>query len=517
MKNILFIILFVWRMSSCNDFLEEQSQTEIRPSTVQDMEKLLEGEAYWTKEDGSVFSDITDIFTDDVTSKVVMDKMLKLKQKDRYKYQWSEMMFEDNGEGSDIRLWRIPYNYIKGANVILDYLDEVEDKLVTDADRREHIRGEAFVLRGFFHFCLVNFFGKPYNDGNPAENLGIPLKLNSGVDTDEYPKRATVSECYKQIETDLIKGTELMSIYRISASTKENRLDYLVGFALLSRMYLYMEDWDKTIQYADSVLNKNPNLLMFSENTGKNIYTGQSGNCENLWQMPANMSNYSSSGDTRMQIYPYSTSDDLINVYGEDLEPGERDFRIMGYDEDNESWPGYYGPAICYLKTGGEKHYDETGNNIIEIVEYLTLNKATIWTGIRNAEVYLNRAEAYIQKYIREGNVSYAQLALDDLNNLRHHRMNPDGFVVKQISDFADGQKLLEFCWRERRRELCGEGNHRWCDLRRQGMPEVRHVYLDNDTGMKTEYVLKQGDSRYTLPIPREVLDRNPGLEQNKY
>lgn len=62
-----------------------------------------------------------------------------------------------------------------------------------------------------------------------------------------------------------------------------------------------------------------------------------------------------------------------------------------------------------------------------------------------------------------------------------------------------------------------GEGNHRWFDLRRQGMPEITHVYVDNDTELGSENVLLKEDRRYALPIPKDVLMRNPDLEQNKY
>ena len=102
------------------------------------------------------------------------------------------------------------------------------------------------------------------------------------------------------------------------------------------------------------------------------------------------------------------------------------------------------------------------------------------------------------------------------MNRLRRHRLDPNGFTEKMLSDYSDGWALLEFCWRERRRELCGEGNHRWFDLRRQGMPQITHIYLDN-TGFQSEYVLQKEDSRYVLPIPQNVLDRNPDLKQNKY
>ena len=516
MKTKILVLLLAWGFIGCDGFLEEKSQTEIRPSTILDMEKLLEGEGYWTDGDAT-FTDATDIFTDNVTCKVVGKTTLNVKIRDRYKYIWDNSMFDDNGEGADISFWKTPYKYIKGCNVILEYIDDMITDGEEDRVKREHLRGEAYVLRGLYHFYLVNFFGLPYNYGDPTQNPGIPLKISSGVNTDERPTRASVADCYKQIEKDLQEGTALMSSSRSEASLKVNRIDYLVGHALLSRMYLYMEDWDNAIKYADSVLQVKPELRMFSENPDNYAYTGKTNNVESLWEMPTNNAGYIDGIGPRTTLYPYSAaSNDLINVFGEDLKEGEIDLRMMTQDEDNEDYPGYYGRSVTYLQTGGEAIYDDNDNKL-GYNEYYVIYKGYEWTGLRTAELYLNRAEAYIEKYIEEGDVGCAQLALDDLNYLRMHRLDPNGFTVKEMSDFSDGQALLEFCQRERRRELCGEGNHRWFDLRRQGMPAITHVYLDNDTGMESRYELQQEDRRYVLPIPRDVRDRNQDLEQNKY
>lgn len=128
MKTKILILFLSCAFAGCDGFLEEQSQTEVRPSTIFDMEKLLEGEAYWTESD-AVFTDETEIFTDDNMCNVVRDKntqIQNLKEHDKYKYIWSNTMFNDNGDGSsDIELWQTPYKYIKGANVILDYIDDM--------------------------------------------------------------------------------------------------------------------------------------------------------------------------------------------------------------------------------------------------------------------------------------------------------------------------------------------------------------------------------------------------------
>ena len=80
--------------------------------------------------------------------------------------------------------------------------------------------------------------------------------------------------------------------------------------------------------------------------------------------------------------------------------------------------------------------------------------------------------------------------------------------------NFTDPDDLFEFYQEERRRELAGDWMHRWCDLRRYGMPEISHTLFETASGNKTEATLQK--NRYVLPIAEEVIRLNPRLEQNK-
>lgn len=497
MKKFIFIVLvaLIW---GCDDFLEEKSQSEIRPTTVKDMEKLLEGEAYFTMYEGPVFNTETDIFTDDWKCNMlnIPKSYLDKKLKDRYHFMWDPLMFEEEGGGLDMTFWTVPYNRIKGCNVILEYMDEMSG----DEVKKVHLLGEAYTLRGFYYLMLVNFFGLPYNEGNPAEHLGVPLKLVSGV-TDEKFKRNSVAECYAQIEKDLLKGAKLMEQGKEKVSALNKRLNYLAGYALLSRMYLYLEDWENVLKCSDLVLNvKNDLVDMRLSNVG--VYEGSSP--EILWGGACQW--YESGNSVK---YPYTISGELVGVYQEDVNNAIVDIRG---DYINKR-------RATFLKYGREDIYSDpfTFDHSDYWVSFVFKCNNTfdpVCGGIRVAEMYLNRAEAYIRKYMETGNVEDAKKALEDLNELRRHRFE-DGYVDKKISDFTTREELLAFCLRERRRELCGEGNHRWFDLRRTGMPEIKHIYLDENGGQATEYVLEKGDRRYALPIPKEVLKRNSGLVQN--
>ena len=71
MKSKLFLLFLALCFIQCDDFLEEQSQSEVRPSTVSDMEKILESGAYPTEEMGALMNRKTEIFTDNVRSNIV--------------------------------------------------------------------------------------------------------------------------------------------------------------------------------------------------------------------------------------------------------------------------------------------------------------------------------------------------------------------------------------------------------------------------------------------------------------
>ena len=175
---------------------------------------------------------------------------------------------------------------------------------------------------------------------------------------------------------------------------------------------------------------------------------------------------------------PVCLSDDVVNSYTDN-----GDSRNGKYFKKTESYLIY--------------PYMELKHGIAE--------RGYVW---RTAELYLNRAEAYMQKY-KAGESSAGQLAVDDLNELRSNRIT--NYSDYQLSTAEDLEKL---CKLERRRELIFEG-HRWFDLRRYGMPQIQHKWIA-DEGKTTTYTLSEKDPSYTVPIPQAVLDRNKNLVQNE-
>ena len=410
----------------------------------------------------------TEMFTDNMGFNGVADESYQsLYEKNKWRYMWDEKMFDEESGADDVSMWYSFYSGILGCNLVLDYLDEMEG----DDNLRENLRGEALALRSWYYFHLVNLFGVAYNQGDPQTELAVPLKLHADVEVGTYLRQNTVAEIYEQIEGDLKQAIELLEAH--PETRTYFRAGHLMAKGLLSRIYLYKEDWEQAIAYADSVLMEKGALLDFNT-------------------LPNAMSGY---------VYESDTPDEIIWVrdYGNAFE-----FFFIGEPFGLSQEAGtLYGGSLAFGMGN-----DLRGYWIVGLFTYDGLTKGEHnggSHGIRTAELYLNRAEAYAQKYIAEGDETYRTKALADLNFLRKHRIKEDAYTEV---DIVNGEELLDFVMEERRRELICESCHRWCDVRRYGMT-VRHT-LEAET-----FDEERDMSRYVLPIPQMVLDENPMLQRN--
>lgn len=487
---------------ACEDFLAESSQDEVRPSTVRDMEQLLKGEIYIADGLWNDYFSATDMFTDDIqcngwqNEKVIYQR--NLLENKRWNFSWDKEMYTKEGGGNDPMVWEQPYRRIKGCNVVLEYLD----KVTGNDNLREYLRGEAYAMRGYYYFNLVNLFGEPYNVGDPTKNLGVPLKLRMGV-TDELFTRNTVAEVYKQIESDWLQAVALMKQNESFVRADFHRMSYLGVWAMLSRLYLYQENWDKAILYADSVLTVKPELLDLAslqtsfaferQSVAQGVYNRNSP-AEIIWACRTKNST-STTGHP-----PFAISKDLYNTYTFDIKNkvNAGDLRAYFY------FQYYYTIDESYVR-----HYEP-----FYVLKDLNSSNNEKNTGIRTSELYLTRAEVNIQKFMKTGKEEFRLKALSDLNLLRKHRFDTRNTPYEDI-DIADAKELYKFYQSERRRELCGEGYHRWFDLRRFGKPELSHFFFMRPGESEQTFILEKNSPRYLLPIPEAAMNANSKLQQN--
>ena len=136
-------------------------------------------------------------------------------------------------------LWMVGYKIIYMANQVIETLD------ASNPDNHQ-LLGEAYFMRGMMHLHMVTLYAKPYSHGR--DNLGVPLRTSCDA---SVTVRNPVGEVYDQIAADLRKAADLMGNSRGNAgyACKEAAL------GLLSRVYLYMEEYDKCIATVDEALN----------------------------------------------------------------------------------------------------------------------------------------------------------------------------------------------------------------------------------------------------------------------
>ena len=490
--------------TGCSKYLEEKSQDEVKPSTVAELQQLLMGEVYPAGSAEPSFHAYLDMMTDDVSSNFNADKYAPPVYK-RYQpiFTWRDDMFElmEAAQATEaLNTYENYYHRIMGCNVVLDMIDGVRG----DQAARENVRAQALAMRSYFYFMLVNLYGQPYNAAGVDINtaLGVELILSSTV-SDAYPVRVSVARIYEQVEADLLKALPLIEQYGKNNS-KYRATDVFV-YNLLSRMYLYMEKWELAQKYASLGLASNASLLRLADiskpyydnaSPATNVYSSNSP--EVIWFGYASASEYKGMKLIPNGVPVFQVSPDLQSKYeyNANSSTNRGDLRLRFYHaweyEDQCCW------TIPFVLTGGKNGSKQTSSEPTK--------------GMRVAELYLNRAESNIQLYLKNNDDALRTAALEDLNFLRSYRY--DTRTVQYAPVNFSGTALLSFYRDERRRELSFE-DHRWFDLRRYGMPEIRHKLQTTAGQAPVEYVLQKGDKRYVLPFRRSVLAKNPALAPN--
>ncbi|MDR1415230.1 MAG: RagB/SusD family nutrient uptake outer membrane protein [Odoribacteraceae bacterium] len=501
--SILFLASLAW---GCGKFLEEYSLNELRPGSVIDLQQLMIGEAYPVT---GFFAPYLEFMTDDITSNIsTRAGQPQLLLKGEGPFMWRHDMYETMEERGVINAnsYELYYKHVKACNVVLDHLDGV----VGSTDEKNKARGEALALRAYYYFMLVNLYGQPYNapgvDVNTAP--GVPLLVSSAV-KDENPSRASVGAVYRQIEADLLEAEGLLA--ELGRGNSKWRVTDLFVYNLLSRVYLYEERWQEAAEYATKVLHRSPLLVDLCKltNASGTFATTNSfpsnafaiAGVETIWVFSSYLEYSFSLNATTFPTYsnaspaPYTASASLLASY---------DYSDVSATDRKDLRPHFF--YIGYGAMSNRHH-------VLGQKTAIDGNADLPTKGMRVAEAYLNRAEALARLFAASGDAGNRVGALADLNYLREHRYDRRNAAYVPV-DIADAAELLQFCLDERRRELAYE-EHRWFDLRRNGMPGVVHSFRTDAEQVVVKDSLVVGDRRYVLPIPAKALEKNPNLTPN--
>ncbi len=144
--------------------------------------------------------------------------------------------------------WSQSYKIIYSTNVALDVINAIENP----DDKTNSLHGEALFLKAYTMHCLVRFYAKPYKEATAANEPGIIIRENGSDGASKG--RSSLKETYDYIVNCLLEAESLMD--GVEAERSESRCFASIGAvrALLSRVYLYMGNWDKCIEYSTKVI-----------------------------------------------------------------------------------------------------------------------------------------------------------------------------------------------------------------------------------------------------------------------
>lgn len=392
--------------------------------------------------------------------------------------------------------WYISYKIINDCNTVIEAVSKLTDP---DAATRQ-LLGECYFLRAYCHFNLVRLFALPYtiNKSSP----GIILRTAT---TDPAQKaRSTVAEVYQQLVADTKHAAELMDQQRgVAYASKE------AAWALLSRVYLYMEDNKNCIDYATKVINSG-RFNISSAAAFPGLFANAQGSSATIWCAAfSEKDDYGKFGSIASMIYSDGNSgwgeeyaSQSIREVMQDHPEDVRWSYIVPLADDNGQIQKKNGIEIYYIS----KFSNQGGSP--------TLSSPIL---LRIAEMYLNRAEAEA----KSGNTA---AALKDVDAIRENRGLGQSLYKGVV---PKGMTALTTVLKERRIELAFEGqrtydvyrnkqslNRAYWGYHLSGLKEADINLSKKPSGYK-DMVVKPADPRIIYYIPIDEIQSNPLCVQN--
>lgn len=364
------------------------------------------------------------------------------------------------------QIWTATYSYIYQCN---DMVVGLTGKNSITPALRDQLLGEAYFLRAFSYFYLVNLYGD------------VPLVLTTDYTKTISIPRTPLAEVFDQMTADLLEAQNLLTNAYATTSGYPNsrvRANRLAVKALLARIYLYRERWTDAVTEATEVIQSGYYQLetdlqqTFRYNSKEAI----------LQFMPVSEAYNTAEGSMFVPLTPNGKpsivlSDSMLF----NMDPN--DMRRSWIRTVTNSGKQYQSPYKYKLNTGTPQE------------EYNMV--------LRLAEQYCIRAEAFAM-------LNQFPEAIDDLNMIRRRAGLPD------LKDITTQSQALAAIEQERRMELFAEWGHRWFDLKRlpaRSTPTSDKKRIDEVMSLFRAATWKTTAALW--PIPGLELTRNPGLTQN--
>ncbi len=512
--------LFVTPLVSCDDYLDVMPDNRAEIDSEDKIVSLITS-AYMTQSSHVLMTEVMSDNVDDLGSGYVaytdrfMDQV----------YGWNTITETDND--GDIMVWSNAYSAIAAANHALEAIEKIGG--ATTLTLKE-AKGEALISRAYHHFLLVNLFSLNYNKNTSETDLGIPYVEEPETTLNPHYERGTVAEVYRKIERDLKEGLSLIGDTHLKVP--KYHFNKQAAYAFAARFYLYYEQWEESIRYANLCLGASPKSMLrdwsalyelpdidaqtnayISADAKSNILLNTAISSMGLWcNGYAYRSKYSHN--------EYLADTETINatqMWGDGYS-----FRYTVYAGKRGPINIVFMPKLPYL-------FEE-----IDAVSHTGYYR-TVVPVFKTDLTLLERAEAYVltkqydkaledlNTWMKNFTVSNLTLTTDTIqkfyNKIPYHRWNEGSLKKRLHPSFAidaEGsvqETMLHQVLNSKRIEMSYEG-YRWFDTKRYGITIHRRIMDETGVPLVCRDSLVAGDKRWAMQIPQDAI--SSGIQPNE-
>lgn len=256
MKNYIiqmFLLGTVLVMTGCSGFLDEKpSKSLVVPTTPEDMQALLDGDALMNIDAFTLFLQSDDFELGDAGAAELDDWQ-------RNAVFWKGEI--DNPKGVTAEYLNI-YKKIFVAHYAMEQLAGFDNI----ASQKNDLMGQALFYRAYGYFTLAQLFMPDYRIAKDSDVEILPLRSESQLDVDV--PLATVSELYAEIVGDLEQAISLLP----ETAKYVTRPSKVAAHALLGRVNLAMGDYDKALENSTAALAIHSGLMDYNTIDTVNTY-----------------------------------------------------------------------------------------------------------------------------------------------------------------------------------------------------------------------------------------------------
>lgn len=395
--------------------------------------------------------------------------------------------------GRSYAVWNYYYTMISNVN----YIIAAEESMGGDPELKESIIGQAYAMRAFSYFYLIQLYQQTYKGNENAP--GVPLYSEPTQAGSIGAPRGTVEGVYTQINADLEKAIQLLEG---KGQEHPSHVDYYAANGIKARVNLVQHNFETAATAAAEALKK-PGLSLASVtalggNNSVNVGDVMWGN-EIITEHSTQYASFFSHMDADAPKMYASKAQQCISTGLYKLIPAT-DARKAAW------WRG----ALAEEGTGSNVSYCQIK---FKMADYSTYTGDYVL--MRAEEMVLIKAEAEChQELYPQARTTIAQLGdLRDSNFAERLDARTDSKSYNQDTN-APLITLMDEILFQRRVELWGEAG-RIFDLQRLGLGYSRVYDGSNHTEKVATKDTSAGSDLFIFPLPQSELDGNENISED--